>query len=66
MAKAHVGTMATNPSISEHKEMHILNSYRNTIREHCMQIKHQGQLCKDKDYPRLETTSEPKASQGTT
>ena len=66
MAKAHVGTMLTNPTISEHKEMHIPNSYRDTIRAHCMQRRHQGRLCKDKDYPRLETTSEPKTSQGTT
>ena len=62
MAKAHVGMKPTNPVISEHKEMHIPNSHRDTIREHCMQRRHQGQLCKDKDYPRLETTNEPKKS----
>ena len=66
MAKAHVGMIPTNPAISEHKEMHILNSYKDTIRTHCMQRRHQGQICKNKDYPRLETTSEPKTSQGTT
>ena len=66
MAKAHVGTLTTNLAISEHKEMHIPNSYRDTIRAHCMERKHQGRLCKDKYYPQLETTSEPKTSQGTT
>ena len=66
MAKAHVGMMTINPVISEHKEMHIPNSYRDTIRAHCMQRRHQGRLYKIKNYPRLETTSEPKTSQGTT
>ena len=66
MAKAHVGTMLTNPVISEHKEMHIPNSYRDTIRAHCMQRRNQGRLCKNKNYPRLKATSEPKTSQGTT
>ena len=66
MAKAHVGMMPKNTAISEHKEMHIPNSYRDTIRTHCMQRRHQGQLCKNKNYPRLKTTSEPKTSQGTT
>ena len=66
MAKAHVGTMMTNPTISEHKEMHIPNSYRDTIRENCMQRRHQGRLRKNRYYPQLETTSEPKTSQGTT
>ena len=42
MAKAHVGTMPTNPAISEHKEMHIPKSYRDTIRTHFMQRRHQG------------------------
>ena len=32
MAKYHVGTMTTNLAISEHKEMHISNPYRDTIR----------------------------------
>ena len=66
MDKAHVGTMLTNPTISEHKEMHIINSYRDTIRTHCMQRRHQGRLCKNKNYSRLKTTNEPKISQGTT
>ena len=66
MAKTHVGTMLTNPAISKHKEMHIPNSYRDTIRTHYMQRSHQGQLCKNKNYPRLKTTGEPKTSQGTT
>ena len=30
-----------------------------------MQRRHQGRICKDKDYPRLETTNEPKTIQGT-
>ena len=51
MAKAHVGTMSTNPTISEHKEMHIPDSYRDTIRTHRMQRMHQGRLCKNKNYP---------------
>ena len=46
--------------------MHIFNPYRDTIRTHRLQRRHQGRLCKDKDYPRLETTSEPKTIQGTT
>ena len=66
MAKSHVETMPTNSTISEHKEMHIPNSYRDTIRTHCMQRRHQGRICKNKNYPRLKTTSEPKTSQGTT
>ena len=66
MAKAHVGMMPTNPAISEHKEMHIPNSYRDTIRTHCMQRRHQGRLCKNKNYAQLKTTGEPKTSQGTT
>ena len=66
MAKAHVGTMLTNPTIFEHKKMHIPNSYRDTIRTHCIQIRHQGRLCKNNNYPRLKTNSEPKKSQGTT
>ena len=66
MDKAHVGMMPTNPSISEHKEMHIPNSYRDTIRTHCMQRRHQGRLCKNKYYTLLKTTSEPKTILGTT
>ena len=66
MAKAHVGTMLTNPAISEHKEMHISNPYRDTIMTHCLQRRHQSRLCKNKNYPWLKTTSEPKTSQGTT
>ena len=66
MVKAHVGMMPTNPVISEHQEVHISDPYRDIIRAHCMQRRHQGQLYKDKNYPRLETTSEPKTSQGTT
>ena len=65
MAKAHVGMMPTNPAISEHKEMHILSSYGDTIRTR-MQRRHQDRLCKKKNYPRLKTTGEPKTSQGTT
>ena len=64
MAKGHVGTMPTNPTISEHKEMHIPNSYRDTIRAHCMQRRNQGQICKDKNYHRLETSSKSKIGQG--
>ena len=60
MDKAHVGTMTTNPTIYENKEMHISNPYRDTIRTHCLQRRHQGRLCKNKNYPRLKTTSEPK------
>ena len=66
MAKAHVGMMPKNTAISEHKEMHIPNSCRDTIRTHCMQRMHQGQLCKNKNYPQLKTSSEPNTSQGTT
>ena len=65
MAKAHVGMMATNLAISEHKEMHIHNFYRNTTMAHCMQRRYQSRLCKDKYYPRLETTGESKTGQGT-
>ena len=64
MAKAHVGMMTKNPAISEHKEMHIPNCYRDTIRTHCMQRRHQGRLCKDKNYPRPETSSKSKTGQG--
>ena len=65
MAKGHAGTMPTNPVISQHKEMHLPNPYRNTIREHCMQRRNQSRLCKNKDYPQLETTGESKTGQGT-
>ena len=44
MDKAHVRIIATNPTISEHKE-NISNPYRDTIRTHCMQRRHQGRLC---------------------
>ena len=60
MAKAHVGTMTTNPAISEHKKMHIPNSYRDTIRTHCMQRRHQGQLCKTKIILDLKPPMNPK------
>ena len=66
MAKDHARTMSTNPVISEYKEIHIRNSYRDNIRAHCMQIRHQGRICKNKDYPRLESISESKIGQGTT
>ena len=56
----------TNPAISEHQEVHISDPYRDTIRTHCLQRRHQGRLCKNKNYPRLKTTGEPKTSQGTT
>ena len=59
MAKAHVGMMATNTTISEHKETHISIPYRDTIRTHCMQRRHQGRICKNKNYPRPKTTIEP-------
>ena len=66
MAKAHVGMMPTNQAISEHKEIHISNSYWDTIMTHCIQRRNQGRLCKNKNYPQPKTTSEPKTSQGTT
>ena len=66
MVKAQVGTMPTNPASSEHQEVHIFDPYRDTIMEHCLQRRNQGQLCKNKNYPRLKTTSEPKTSKGTT
>ena len=60
MDKAHVGTIPTNLVISEHKEKHIPKSYRDTIRTHCMQRRHQGRICKNKNYPRLKPPVNPK------
>ena len=66
MDKAHVGMMPTNLTISEHKEVHISNPYMDTIRTHCMKRRNQGQICKNKNHPRLKTTNKPKTSPGTT
>ena len=65
MAKDDAGTLPTNLAVYQHKEMHIPNPYRNTTKAHCMQIRRQGRICKNKDYPRLETTGESKTGQGT-
>ena len=66
MDKAYVRTMQTNPTISEHQEVHISDPYRDTIKTHCLQRRHQSWLHKNKNYPWLKTIGEPKTSQGTT
>ena len=63
MVKAYARTLLIDLVISQYKEMHIINPYRNPIREYCMQGRYQSTLCKDKNYPRLKTTSEPKTGQ---
>ena len=64
MVNSYAQMMSTNPVISQYKEMHLPNPYRNTTRAHCMQRRHQGRLCKNKYYPQLETTGESKTCQG--
>ena len=65
MVKAHVGMLPTDPVISQYKEMCLLNPYRYSTRTYHIQRRYQSQLCKDKNYPRLKTTSEPKTGQST-
>ena len=66
MVKAYSGTLPTDPVIPQYKEMYLFNPYRYSARRYCMQIWYQSRLCKDKNYPRLKTTNEPKTIQGTT
>ena len=66
MAKNYVTMMPINTTISEHKEVHISNPYRNITRTHCMQRRHKGWLWKNKDHSRLKTTSESKTGQSIT
>ena len=63
MVNTNVRMMPTNPSISQHKEMHIFDPYRNSTGTYCMQRRHQSRLCKNKNHPRLETPSQSKAGQ---
>ena len=60
MAKAHVGRMSKNPAISEHKEMHIYNPYRDTIRTHCLQRWHKVDFAKIKIILDLKPLVNPK------
>ena len=62
MVKAYVGMLPTDLVISQYKEMHILNPYRNPIRAYRMQGRYQSRLSKNKNHSRLKTTSEPKTS----